>query len=677
MNTHLANASSVSGSLCIFRNTLRVNGSGKPGARPTSCQALPGNFKSNRPKSSRIHTVPTQHIFQQNARGLKSNSKLTELIDSMRRRNGFSLGLQETWRIGKEEITEDNYTFLGSGPDTQHGRGSCGVGILLSPSATIAWKAAGPDNLHNDLGSRVMAIRMRVIDPTTGKHLGIYMISAYAPASDASEDIKLEFEDSLVTSISRRHFGDILIICADANASLGRSNFTSKQNNTDTISSAIGPHEFNHVNAAGRRLRSFLELHDLAALSSFFKKKHYGTWQHPRSKLQHQLDHIFVSKSDLCRFTNCESCAFGQLVDSDHRCVRCSLRFLIHLQRKRDPRTQQTRLNYAPLLNSHTSRIFAETVTLSLGNKSPTQVTHSQLVDALSKTATSTLPKRAHAVPLWFASNEDILRDYIDQRNSAFDHSHRTPTPLSRLKYKIARHNAQLQVRRAKSNWIIDKCNAVNDGFHKPSCNKSPWDAVKLFKSGLQPRRRAPPPKIKRADGSFATTPAEVAFEFSSFFSNLYGRQPSFDPSVLHLLKQEPCFLDLDSIPSNIEINTAVNKLNASSPGASGLHARLWQALSSTDTGFSYIRHFVHHFWITETPPAEWEIGLLSILPKKGDLSNPGNYRGIMMLEVAYTIIANILLTRLKPIIRRVFSLITNVKMVLGGSGAVWTLFLL
>ena len=86
----------------------------------------------------------------------------------MRRRNGFSLGLQETWRIGKEEITEDNYTFLGSGPDTQHGRGSCGVGILLSPSATIAWRAAGPDNLHNDLGSRVMAIRMRVIDPTTG-----------------------------------------------------------------------------------------------------------------------------------------------------------------------------------------------------------------------------------------------------------------------------------------------------------------------------------------------------------------------------------------------------------------------------------------------------------------------------------------------------------------------------
>ena len=122
-------------------------------------------------------------------------------------------------------------------------------------------------------------------------------------------------------------------------ASLGRSNSNSKQNNTDILTPAIGSHGFNHVNVTGRRLRSFLESHDLAALSSFFKKKHYGTWQHPRSKLQHQLDHIFVSKYDLRRFTNCESCASGQLVDSDHRCVQCSLRFLIHLQRKRDPRT--------------------------------------------------------------------------------------------------------------------------------------------------------------------------------------------------------------------------------------------------------------------------------------------------------------------------------------------------
>ena len=40
----------------------------------------------------------------------------------------------------------------------------------------------------------------------------------------------------------------------------------------------------------------------------------------------------------------------------------------------------------------------------------------------------------------------------------------------------------------------------------------------------------------------------------------------------------------------------------------------------------------------------------MKILPKKGDLSDPGNHRGIMLLEVAYKIIAIIILARIKPI---------------------------
>ena len=41
---------------------------------------------------------------------------------------------------------------------------------------------------------------------------------------------------------------------------------------------------------------------------------------------------------------------------------------------------------------------------------------------------------------------------------------------------------------------------------------------------------------------------------------------------------------------------------------------------------------------------------MLKIIPKKGDLSQPGNYRGILLLEVAYKIIAKIAHARLVPI---------------------------
>ena len=74
---------------------------------------------------------------------------------------------------------------------------------------------------------------------------------------------------------------------------------------------------------------------------------------------------------------------------------------------------------------------------------------------------------------------------------------------------------------------------------------------------------------------------------------------------MLDLLAQESYFSDLDAAPSDIEIIAAINKLNHSSPGASGLHASLWQALSSTVNGLNFIRHFVIHFWLTETPPVD------------------------------------------------------------------------
>ena len=131
-----------------------------------------------------------------------------------------------------------------------------------------------------------------------------------------------------------------------------------------------------------------------------------------------------------------------------------------------------------------------------------------------------------------FAAREVKLRDSINQRNRAFNLSHKNPTPLNRIRYLFARSDAQLQVRKAKSKWIMDKCNIVNNGFCGPKSSKASWDAVKLLKSGLIPSRRAPPPKLKRADGTFATTPEEVANVFSTHFSTLYGQCPSFDPYV-------------------------------------------------------------------------------------------------------------------------------------------------
>ena len=59
------------------------------------------------------------------------------------------------------------------------------------------------------------------------------------------------------------------------------------------------------------------------------------------------------------------------------------------------------------------------------------------------------------------------------------------------------------------------------------------------------------------------------------------------------------------------------------------------------------------HVWDEEklpAGPADWELGRVKILPKKGDLSDTNNWRGICLLEVSYKILGNILLARLNDI---------------------------
>ena len=109
-----------------------------------------------------------------------------------------------------------------------------------------------------------------------------FFISPYTPIADASETLKSEFEDILANVISCRLIGDVLVICANANAGLDRNDPTRNEN----ISYAsVGSHVIEYTNVVGRQLRYFSESHESPSLSTFSKKKYYGTWEHPRSKL--------------------------------------------------------------------------------------------------------------------------------------------------------------------------------------------------------------------------------------------------------------------------------------------------------------------------------------------------------------------------------------------------------
>ena len=81
----------------------------------------------------------------------------------------------------------------------------------------------------------------------------------------------------LCKCVARKHIDDILLIGTDANSSLG----VVKREGQESMT-AVDPHGNHHVNNAGLRFRTFLEVNSYTALTTYFKKKSYSTWTHPR-----------------------------------------------------------------------------------------------------------------------------------------------------------------------------------------------------------------------------------------------------------------------------------------------------------------------------------------------------------------------------------------------------------
>lgn len=266
---------------------------------------------------------PPLTIFSQNCRGLKTNGRIDELVHVLQERRAFLACVQETWRCGSDDVVCGDWTFLGVGPEQQRGRGSQGVGIFLSPRATTALRLGGTE-VHRE-SPRVMAVRLQVHDGRSKRQLGAFVLNSYAPVSTSPEEEWVDYYASVDRALSYKRPDDVFVWCCDANASMGTDQRTHPEH-----TGAVGGFGLAHTNASGRRLRTYLELQQFTSIGTHFRKRFYGTWTHPRSRLPHQIDHVITACRDRKRFLDAGSCA-GQLLDSDHRGLMCKLRVAVRM----------------------------------------------------------------------------------------------------------------------------------------------------------------------------------------------------------------------------------------------------------------------------------------------------------------------------------------------------------
>ena len=66
-----------------------------------------------------------------------------------------------------------------------------------------------------------------------------------------------------------------------------------------TMTKFFGPWDIEKCNYNGKVFRDFGSILGLCSAASFFQKKLYGTWIHPRSKFPYHLDHFLVKQSNV------------------------------------------------------------------------------------------------------------------------------------------------------------------------------------------------------------------------------------------------------------------------------------------------------------------------------------------------------------------------------------------
>jgi hypothetical protein len=102
--------------------------------------------------------------------------------------------------------------------------------------------------------------------------------------------------------------------------------------------------------------------------------------------------------------------------------------------------------------------------------------------------------------------------------------------------------------------------------------------------------------------------------------------------------------------PSKDEVRKAIVPLrNEKAAGPDGIVAEALKV--NIDASIEILHRLLTKIWEKEEIPEYWREGHLVKLPKKGDLHECSNYRGIMLLLVPGKVLSKIILERIKKIV--------------------------
>ncbi len=542
------------------------------------------------------------------------------IIESLKQYKIAIAAVQETRYSGQGIHDKAEYTLYNSGLPDNRAR-EFGCGFLVSKGiehAVLNWKA------YNE---SLCMIRVK------SQFHNITLFSVHAPTEDKPDLIKDVFYDELGTAYASAPANDVKIILGDFNAKIGKEECYAETIGRDSL------HE--DCNENGCKLVHFAAANNMVVRSTYFPRKdiHKGTWRFHGRTSANQIDHVLVNARFFSSITNIRSHR-GTVHISDHYLVRVQYKCRIS-KRPRVPKSKvkkidTDKLKTPDLCNNYVTDLNVKLESMDNWEEMDVDEMEKAIRTSITTAASSTLgEKPAPTKNAWF---DDDCRIAVQNKKEAFNKYLQRPTRSSQSNYRnICRETTRLI--RAKKRQLLKNEIEMIDSKSKNNETRQLYKMV----NNMRPETRQSQLRIRDISGdNILTSPDEVMTRWSNYFSEL------LNTTTAEALTLPSNAANRDHIPEPTyeEVAGAIGKLkNYKAPGEDGVAGELLK--TGGEVLWRHIYDLILKIWRDETLPANWRVGIICPIFKKGDKLDCKNYRGITLLNTSYKILSILLYDRL------------------------------
>ena len=407
----------------------------------------------------------------------------------------------------------------------------------------------------------------------------------------------------------------------------------------------MGNEGLGDINENGELFTDFCGQNDLVIGGTIFPHKdiHKATWTAPDMSVKNQIDHVAISRRWRRTLTDVRAYR-GADAGSDHELLIARLQVRIASIRKsgmqRHPRFDTSRLREEEKQHSFIMTLknrFQALADLEDGSLE-------KKWDRVRSTFTSACEeelgykKRAYKSCL---SDETITK--IEERRQARQRLNQARTRVQSRTSQQAYSTLNKEVKKGSKR---DKRDMVEKlaGEAQRAASRSDMKTLFNITRQLIGRRSSSSKPIRDTNGNTLTKTVDQMNRWRDHFRTLLSGTPVLDSPQL----DEGPGLEVNIGPiTKPEVLQAIRKLKSGkAPGPDSIPPEALKV--SADATADMMMDLLQTVWIEEEVPSEWKNGLIVKIPKKGNLSDCQNWRGIQLLSIPSKILTRIILERIR-----------------------------